>query len=128
MEFARSWCRSLQGDEYVAFGEFDFDIGFQHAGDSLLQADNALINIINAEPDYPIAATARGLEGFVIVSFDVTELGTVENVSVVDSSHKVFEKPAIGAAYRSRYKPRTVDGVPQATRGLRKRFRFEMKI
>lgn len=89
--------------------------------------DGALINIINAQPEYPVRAMTQGLEGYVIVSFDVTELGTVTNVQVVESSSRLFEKAAIDAAYRSRYKPKTVDGVAQGTAGLRKMFTFEMK-
>ena len=89
--------------------------------------DSGLINIINAQPDYPMAAAQKGLEGYVIVQFDVTELGTVENARVVESSSSIFNKAAIKAAYRSKYKPKTVDCVSYGTKGLRKLFRFEMK-
>ena len=91
-------------------------------------ADSVVINIINAQQDYPVKASEMGLEGHVIVIFDITDLGTVENVSVLESSHKIFNRAAVKAAYRSRYKPKTVDGIPQATKGLRKLFRFEMEI
>lgn len=94
---------------------------------TLGNVDSGLINIINARPDYPIVASQKGLEGFVVVQFDVTEIGTVENVTVVESSSSVFNKSAIKAAYRSKYKPKTVDGVSQRTLGLRKLFRFEME-
>lgn len=90
-------------------------------------ADSALINIITAHPDYPPVAARKGLEGQVIVQFDVTELGTVENAVVVETTSTLFNKAAVRAAYRSRYKPKTVDGVPQRTHGLRKLFRFEME-
>lgn len=89
--------------------------------------DSGLINVVTGQPDYPHIAASRGLEGEVIVAFDVNEAGGVENVTVISSSHKVFEKAAIGAAYKSRYKAKTVDGVPQATYGLRKLFRFELE-
>ena len=89
--------------------------------------DSALINIINAQPDYPIKASELGMEGYVIVSFDVTTIGTVENVSIVETSHKIFNRAAIRAAERSRYKPKTVDGSPQATKGLQKLFTFRME-
>lgn len=89
--------------------------------------DSGLINIINAQPDYPVVASQKGLEGFVVVQFDVTEMGTVENVAVVESSSSLFNKAAIKAAYRSKYKPKTVDGISHRTQGLRKLFRFEME-
>ncbi len=98
-----------------------------HGPDFFGQGSTALINIINAQPDYPIAASQKGLEGYVVVQFDVTETGTIENAVVIESSSSVFNKPAIKAAYRSRYKPRSIDGVPQKSFGLRKMFRFEME-
>ena len=88
--------------------------------------DGDVVSILHAEPHYPQGAVTRGLEGFVVVEFDVTESGTVENARVVESSDRVFEREALKAAYRARYKPRTVDGVPQPARGLKKRFRFAM--
>ena len=89
--------------------------------------DSALINIMTAQPEYPMAALGKGLEGYVIVSFDVSELGTVENVEVLESSHSIFNKAAVKAAYRSKYRPKTVDGVSQRTQDLRKMIRFEIE-
>jgi protein TonB len=89
--------------------------------------DSALINVMTAQPEYPMAALNKGLEGYVIVSFDVSELGTVENVEVVESSHSIFNKAAVKAAYRSKYRPKTVDGVSQRTQDLKKMIRFEIE-
>jgi protein TonB len=98
-----------------------------HVPPVLGAANNALINIIAVQPNYPLIASQRGLEGHVIVIFDVTEMGTVSNVVIVESSSPVFNKAAIDAAYRFRYKARMIGGVPQATSGLRKLFTFEME-
>ncbi len=89
--------------------------------------DGPLVNIIKVQPQYPVAAATRSLEGTVIVQFDVTAIGTVENVVVVDSTNKIFNKAAIEAAYRFRYKPRIVDGTPYGATGLQQLFRFEME-
>ncbi|MGI9261999.1 MAG: energy transducer TonB [Woeseiaceae bacterium] len=89
--------------------------------------DGALINIVHAQPEYPIALAQRGIEGYVIVQFDVNVQGMIENARVIESSHSGFNKAAIKAAYRSRYKPQVVDGSPQASQALRKMFRFEME-
>lgn len=89
--------------------------------------DGPLINIIKVQPRYPVAATAKGLDGMVIVQFDVAATGTVENVVIVDSTNKIFNKAAIEAAYRFKYKPGIVDGVPYGAQGLRQIFRFEME-
>jgi hypothetical protein len=37
----------------------------------------------------------------------------------------LFEKAALNAVYRFRFKPRVVDGVPQLSAGLQNLFRFE---
>jgi protein TonB len=99
----------------------------QHVPGKLGTNNNPLINIISVQPSYPLAASQRGQEGHVIVSFDVTELGTVSNVVVVQSSSSIFNKAAIDAAYRFRYKARMVDGVPRPSTGLRKLFKFQME-
>jgi len=89
--------------------------------------DGPLFNIFKVSPTYPSAAIARGLEGAVLVQYDVTTEGQVTNVTVLESTHSVFNRAAIAAAYRFKYKPRTVDGVPYSTRGLKNLFRFEME-
>lgn len=98
--------------------EKNFTIGTQN---------NGLINIITVQPHYPIKASQRNLEGHVIVTFNVTALGTVSDVIVVETSNIIFNKSAVDAAYRFRYKARMIDGEAQATQGLRKLFRFHME-
>ena len=89
--------------------------------------DGPLINILKVQPHYPTAAQTKGLEGTVVVRFDVTPLGTVENVSVIESSHSIFNKAAVEAAYRFKYRPKVVDGTSYGARGLQQLFRFEME-
>lgn len=89
--------------------------------------DGPLINIIKVQPQYPVTAAKRDIEGSVTVQFDVTSLGTVENVVVIDSSNNIFNKAAIEAAYRFKYKPRVVDGTSYGATGLQQLFRFEME-
>ena len=88
--------------------------------------DSPLVAMIRSKPIYPLAAAERGIEGTVLVQFDVTQLGTVENVVVLESSNRIFNREAIKAAYRSKYKPRVLDGVPYPAKGLRLLFTFEM--
>ena len=89
--------------------------------------DGPLVAIVRVEPAYPARAAQDGLEGYVTLRFDVNPDGTVSNITVISSSHKIFEKAAIKAAARFRYKARVVDGIAQATFGLESRFRFEME-
>jgi len=91
------------------------------------QTNSALVDVMYVRPVYPAEAAARGLEGFVTVGFDVTELGTVTNVQVLDSSHRLFEKSARDAALRSKFRPRVVDGIAMTTTGVVRRYRFELE-
>ena len=94
---------------------------------SLSLGDGPLVKIFLVEPQYPAIAIARGLDGTVLVRYDVSAIGTVENVVVIESSNSIFNKAAIAAAYRFKYKPKMIDGVPYATKGLRNLFRFEIE-
>ena len=85
------------------------------------------VNTLKVSPRYPVAAAKKGLEGWVIVRFDVSALGLVENIAVVETSSTLFNKAATDAVARFRYKPRVVDGVAQPVRGLMNRFVFEME-
>ena len=96
-------------------------------GPGSFMPDGPLVAMVRVEPGYPAAAEQKGLEGYVLVEFDVTPEGAVTNVRVIESSHRVFEGPARKAAQRFRFKPRVVDGIPQATSGIRNLFRFEME-
>jgi protein TonB len=89
--------------------------------------DGPLVTVVRVEPAYPPAASGRNLEGFVTVQFDVNPDGTVTNVTVVESSSKIFERAAIKAAQKFRFKARVVDGVPQPSYGLQNRFVFKME-
>lgn len=90
-------------------------------------SDGPLVSVALVQPAYPAIAATQGLEGYVIVQFDVGADGNVSNVRVVESSNRVFEKSAITAAQRCRFKPRVVDGLAVATAGVRQMFRFEME-
>jgi protein TonB len=93
----------------------------------ITMTDGPLVAMMAVRPVYPVRATSLGLEGHVIVQFDVDELGAVVNVTVVEASHRLFEQSAIDAAKRSKFRPRVVNGTPVTTAGVRKVYRFEME-
>ncbi len=90
------------------------------------QPDGPLINIVRVEPVYPAAAATREIEGWVDVRFDVTTDGRVVNAVVIGSSHRVFERAAIEAAQRFRFRAPVVNGTPRVASGIEYRFRFTM--
>lgn len=74
-------------------------------------------------PDYPPTARADGIEGYVVVHFDVTETGGIENIRVIDSEPVgVFESTAREAAARLRFEPRIVNDEPVRVDAVSYRF------
>ena len=87
-------------------------------------------------------ALSRGLAGWVIVEFTVTEAGTVRDPVVVsncahipnarnpgeceDKPNSVFDSSAMKAALKFKYKPKVIDGVPVETAGVQNRIKFEL--
>jgi TonB family protein len=78
-----------------------------------------IVPIVRPNPDYPTRALEQGVKGWVQLEFDVTDLGTVENVRVVDSTAEVFERNAIAAVQRWRYVPKFENGLPVRASGKR---------
>ncbi len=75
-------------------------------------SDSELMPIYKIAPVYPRSAAQRGLEGWVMVKFTVTAIGAVRDVEVVESSHKIFERSAMAAAAKFKFRPRLINGEP----------------
>lgn len=68
-------------------------------------------------PRYPYRALRKKIEGWVKVSFIITEQGTVKDAVVLDARPKgVFDSAALQAILKWKFKPRILDGKPTATR------------
>lgn len=87
-------------------------------------ADSDLVLVARVEPPYPHAALRRELEGTVTVEFTVTKRGTADAIRIIESTDAIFERAAIDAASRFRYRPRIVDGVAVDVPGVRTEIRF----
>lgn len=91
-----------------------------------------LMPIVKVAPQYPRIALTRGLEGFVTVSYTVTETGRTRNVVVLEAVTKdgkatsVFDRAAIAAAEQFKYQPRVQDGMAVEVHGVKNRFVFEL--
>lgn len=90
-------------------------------------AEGDYLPIVRVAPVYPARALSRGLEGFVDLSFTVTSTGSVENPIVLQSTSSLFERAAIRAVLKFKYKPRVVDGVPVAVPGVKTRISFQLE-
>ncbi len=105
-------------------------------------SDGDYLPIVKVQPQYPRRALSRGMTGWVIVEFTVTELGSViephiiencgwiKNVrhegECVDSPNNVFNSAATKAALKFKYKPKVIDGNPIATAGVQNKITFEL--
>ena len=90
-------------------------------------AEGDYLPIVRVAPVYPARALSRGLEGFVDLSFTVTTAGTVKDPIVIQSTSSLFERAAVRAVLKFKYKPRVVDGVPVEVPGVKTRISFQLE-
>ena len=78
-------------------------------------------------PDYPEVALELRIEGFAVVSFTVTENGTVEDLQIEEAEPLgVFNESALRAASRLSFEPRIVFNEPVRVENVRYRFVWEL--
>lgn len=65
-------------------------------------------------PDYPDELRREGLSGVVMVKASIDENGNVTETLVEKSSNAAFEKPALAAVKKWKFKPAKQDGSPIA--------------
>lgn len=90
-------------------------------------AEGDYLPIVRVAPVYPARALSRGLEGFVDLQFTVTTTGTVKDPIVLQSTSSLFERAAVRAVLKFKYKPRVVDGVPVEVPGVKTRISFQLE-
>ena len=77
--------------------------------------DGDVIPIVQIEPQYPREALIECIGGIVNLRFTILEDGSVEDPSVVSSDPpRLFDRSALRAIIRWKFKPRIVDGRPVA--------------
>ena len=101
----------------------NIDIG----GFGLGVSDGEYLPIVIVAPQYPARAASRGLEGYVIVELTVTPTGSTKDIFVVESTSSLFERAAMDAAAKFKYKPRVIDGEPVEVPGVRYKVTFVLE-
>ncbi len=78
-----------------------------------MNQEGGVIPIVRIAPQYPRKALMAKIEGWVKVQFTITAAGTVSNPVVVDAKPKrIFDREAIRAILKFKFKPKVVDGQP----------------
>lgn len=96
-------------------------------GLALESGDGEYLPIVKVAPVYPRRALSRGIEGYVIVEFTVTKQGSVRDPVVIEANPKnLFDRAAIDAALKFKYKPRVVSGEPTEVSGVQNRISFQL--
>jgi len=91
-------------------------------------ADRDVVPLVRIEPDYPIRARQRGVEGWVVVGFTISKAGSIKNARVVAANPPdVFNKAAVQAVRKWKYNPKIKEGVPVERPGIQVRLDFEME-
>jgi protein TonB len=91
-------------------------------------ADRDVVPLVRIEPDYPIRARQRGIEGWVVVGFTISKVGSIKNARVVAANPPdVFNKAAVQAVRKWKYNPKIKEGVPVERSGIQVRLDFEME-
>lgn len=84
-------------------------------------AEGDVIPIVRIEPQYPREALIQGVSGWVEVEFTIEPDGSVSDPRVVASDPpRIFERNAIRAIYKWKFKPRIIDGKPVARRATQR--------
>lgn len=90
-------------------------------------SDGEYMPYYKIEPIYPRRALTRGIEGYVLLEFCVTETGSVSDPRVVEEEpSSIFTRAAINAALKFKYRPKVVDGEPTTVCGVLNRLKFEL--
>ena len=112
----------------IQLGDLAFQVDLNiEAGIAGGSGDGEYLPIVKVQPVYPMRALQRGIEGYVLLEFTVSKLGTVTDVKVLEASPpSIFDQAAIDAAMKFKYKPKMVNGQPMEVAGVRNIIRFKM--
>ena len=111
----------------VDIGGVDVSVDLNVGGTGGFSSDGEYLPIVKVAPVYPRRAQTRGIEGFVLLEFVVTKTGAVRDPVVIESKPPgIFDRAAMSAALKFKYKPKVVNGEPIDVAGVRNLITFEL--
>jgi TonB family protein len=117
----------------------DTDGSFAAVAQSAVHANEARVTIIadatttpaaareSIKPQYPEEARRDGIEGYVVVQFDISRTGAVSDARVIEAQPaNYFETAAINAVRQYQFSPTANSVEPVAIRGAVNKFVFSL--
>ncbi len=112
----------------VDIGAVNVNVDLNVGGVGGFSSDGEYLPIVKVTPVYPRRAQTRGIEGYVLLEFTVTKLGTVIDPVVIEAKPPgIFDRAAKNAALKFKYKPKVVNGEPIDVAGVPHRISFELE-
>ena len=112
----------------VTIGAVPVKVEVELGGTGGFNSDGEYLPIVKVAPIYPRRAQQRGIEGYVVLEFVVTATGAVRDPVVIDAKPPgVFDRAALNAALKFKYKPKVVNGEPIEVAGVQNRIIFELE-
>jgi protein TonB len=124
-----SMARSNKPSQEMGDMAFAIDVEVDVGGTSfaIAASDTDVVPIVRVNPQYPLRASERGIEGWVEVTFTISKLGTVKDPSVLNSHpSSIFDRAALKAIKKWKYNPKIEDGEPVERSGIKVRLKFEL--
>ncbi|BDM65010.1 protein TonB [Shewanella sp. NFH-SH190041] len=117
-------------DTSMSFNMGGVDAGSASTGfklGNMMTRDGDATPIVRIEPQWPISALRDGKEGWVQLSFTINEIGGVEDVKVIKAEpRRLFDREAIRALRKWKYKPKIVDGKAMKQTGQTVQLDFKL--
>ena len=87
------------------------------AGGGIAAFDSDVIPVVQIAPNYPRRAKLAKLQGSVTLAVTIRPDGSVADAEVIEAEpKKIFDEAAVTAMLRWKFRPKIVDGQPQAQR------------
>lgn len=79
-------------------------------------------------PSYPRRAQSRGIEGELLVEFDIDSGGRVRAAKIIEAQPSgVFDRAVLKAIQKNRYTPQKIDGKAVAVSGVQEKYVFVLE-
>ena len=110
----------------VDVGAVDVNVNLNVEGGGF-SSDGEYLPIIESKSAVPTCLGSQGIEGYVLLEYIVTKTGAVRDPVVIEAKPPgIFNRAAINAALKYKYKPKVVNGEPIDVAGVKTRITFEM--